>query len=302
MKRKGLKIALALFLAVGGLVVPLTFKKSVRAANIQLNENYYLPLLHITGVFPYNPGSDIIKDVYGNRLVFRNDDIESIIGSKYFSIRYGWNGSTLQFLIYLATTGNMYDTPIYSISYSYSVYGSNPTFIYSNIIVGPSSTMLENNKYIFLQYLARDGIECVDGYSTPTGTSSKYIDSTSIGYYMFFAGFVSREKRVDIWNEGRIAGINHVLDFPEDYDLFDEQTVLEMVENAYDEGHDDGYDEGYDEGYGKTTNFLYIIKNIFDSASNFLNVELVGGLKVIHFITIPLLLGLFLIVMKILRS
>ena len=80
--------------------------------------------------------------------------------------------------------------------------------------------------------------------------------------------------------------------------------------NGYNVGFSDGEEQGYDIGYntglvdGNTAfdSYSNVLGVAWSSAATLLNTQVIGKLKIIHFLILPLALGLFLIVLKLIRG
>lgn len=111
-------------------------------------------------------------------------------------------------------------------------------------------------------------------------------------------------------------------------------NIYENVDNAYERGYNNGYDDGYnngeyygeqegyvngywvgeEEGYNRgysnglidgntqLTEYSSVLRSAWNGATSILNTEVLGNLKVIHLIALPLILGLFLIILKLIRG
>lgn len=300
MSKKGLKLALAVFLALVGIITPLALKNNVRAANYQFNMRYVVAPITTVNSLNLSTGSNLMVDYSNRPLVWRCDELQSVVGFSYYVVRYGYSSSTVSYLFYRPNT-DYYTTPIFSASFNYIGSASGNNYIRFNSVSNPGNY---NNNDI-LNILVNYGFILVNGYAIGGATSSIIVSDTSTTYEA-----LKCLKAVDTsdftYMEGLQAGINRVIENPNNYGLH----TQEEIENSYNSGVSSGYENGYNSGYTdgladadhEAFTFNAIVRNVFSSAGEFLNTQIVGRLKLVHFLAIPLLLGLFVIVLKVFRG
>lgn len=92
-----------------------------------------------------------------------------------------------------------------------------------------------------------------------------------------------------------------------------EETIEEALEESYVEGYDLGYDEGYDNGYpiGYNNGVSYeslrngsnnFFQNLFNQMGTLLQIQIFPNFTIGFLLFMPLLLGVFLIVIKLIRG
>lgn len=302
-------MALALFLSVASIILLLDTKKSVKADTIALTDNFYLKTANPTGNLGLSGNvGGTFNDSNNQRLVFYIP-LENYINVKYFVARYifTYSSNQLNILFYQNTTQDLDQAPIFNIVLNYKESRYNSAWIFGNI-----ASTFENITPFFYDiinalnngfYLATR----VDNGSGQMYGSTNILDNESYTYLFLTTAFKYAPVE-DLEGQAFDNGVNSVLENPSNYNLF----TMDELDNAFYTGYDRGYDagelsgfnEGYDEGRANPDAFKFdnIVNKTFNSAKGILTMDLIGPLKLIHFILIPLLLGLFAIILKVFRS
>lgn len=115
-------------------------------------------------------------------------------------------------------------------------------------------------------------------------------DTNDYLYYAFLGGYLSTLDIQTSFENGKQEVINN----PSKYNLYTESQLRANFNS--------GYQSGLAASSSEFTKFSTVLSTVFNGMANILNVEILGKLKIIHLIGVPLLLGLFVIVLKIIRG
>lgn len=301
--KRALKITLALFLFSLCLIIGLNTKTSAKADTQALNEYFYLRTTTTTGTISLaGTFNGVFLDNQDNRIVFYIPSLNTFVSEMYYVGRYLYSSGAVYFYFYPKNTQDLYTTPYFYMTFkeNRSVYNSG--FMFNGLF----TTNGNYERYITDIIKAfSNGFQLATLIDNGQGQpASNILDNTSYSYY-FLTNCLFYGPQDTTYNDAYTEGQNSVLDDPTSYNLY---TWDELNEN-YDTGYERGYDLGYDNGFiagemADPSQFEYnnILKTVFNTASNILNLSIVGPLKLIHFLILPLLLGLFAIVLKVFRS
>lgn len=223
-----------------------------------------LGTLYLYSRYPYQP--TITNTIYTYRKSSTNYNQNGLVYT---------GGGNFNYLIYqngnYSVQNYVYDSnypPLY-IVIDFNSFAGMPQSYIDNIRVSTPSDLFTNG--------------CVFLDAGPTDTND-YL------YYAFLGGYLST---IDIQTSFD-NGIQEVVNNPSKYNLYTESQVRANFQN--------GYQNGLAASSSEFTKFSTVLSTVFNGMANILNVEILGKLKIIHLIGVPLLLGLFVIVLKIIRG
>lgn len=223
-----------------------------------------LGTMYLYSRYPYQP--TITNTIYTYRKSSTNYNQNGLVYT---------GGGNFNYLIYqngnYSVQNYVYDSnypPLY-IVIDFNSFAGMPQSYIDNIRVSTPSDLFTNG--------------CVFLDAGPTDTND-YL------YYAFLGGYLST---IDIQTSFD-NGIQEVVNNPSKYNLYTESQVRANFNN--------GYQNGLTASSSEFTKFSTVLSTVFNGVANILNVEILGKLKIIHLIGVPLLLGLFVIVLKIIRG
>lgn len=301
--KRALKLTLALFLFSLCLFIGLNTKTSAKADTQALNEYFYLKTttrttqITLTGTI-----QGVFLDSDNNRIVFYIPALHDYINISYYVARYYYSGGTVYFYFYDKNTQDLYTQPGFYMTFKANASRYNNGFAFTGVYSANANVEMYITDIITA---FSNGFQLATLIDNGTGQpASNILDNTSYSYYFLtnclYYGPLDTTY-IDAYTEGQ----NSVIDDPNAYYLY----TVEEFNSSYTYGYNTGYGVGYDAGFidgemADPSQFEYnnILKTVFNTASNILNLSIVGPLKLIHFIILPLLLGLFAIVLKVFRS
>lgn len=109
-------------------------------------------------------------------------------------------------------------------------------------------------------------------------------------FYAFLGGYLSNKDNQESYERG----IDEVIKNHGDYGLYNRMEVQREKDQAY--------QAGLDASTSNYTTYSNLLSSVWNGTANILNIEILGKIKIIHCLAIPLLLGLFVIILKIIRG
>ncbi len=298
-----LKLTLALFLFSLCLIFGLNTKTSAKADTQALNEYFYLDTATRTGTITLSGTiQGVFSDSNNNRIVFYIPTLTQFLNEMYYVGRFLYSNGTVYFYFYPRNTQDLYTTPYFYMTFNDNRSRYNSGFMFTGAGSGNDSVIMYITDIIKAFSNGFQLATLIDnGQSQP---ASNILDDTTYSYY-FLTNCLYYGPQDTTYIDAYNAGQNSVIDDPMPYSLY----TLDELNDNYESGYSNGYDVGYSAGYSSgemadPSRFEYnnILRTVFNTASNILNLSIVGPLKLIHFLILPLLLGLFAIVLKVFRS
>lgn len=277
-----------------------------------------IPLLALTGYFKINnienPGKAIFKNevkreqppytypLYisgASNLIngFSSSDNELVEINVYYEVAFYFNTSSnylKSFDIILSISEEKNDIGIegYSINYSNPIDTTISVYDIDSIVLYLNAEIPNEEEYDISHELYINTLEG-DEYYYDDGLFSSYIGDYAFLEYAYsksieIAYSMPQYVFVDSYNTGETIG------------------YLNGYENGQENGYQTGYTEGYDTGVQDTINegdrfSLAWLEPLFQITTDFLNIEILPGFKLIYFVTIPLFFSLIYMILKLFR-
>lgn len=191
----------------------------------------------------------------------------------------------------------------------------------------PSSYLNQTYSYIKIIYL-NDHLVPISGITKTsfTTTSNVFVVPNNAYYICFCFAYYNYSQQITDFHmySGYSYSVDYMDDFYDDlydygYDIGRNAGIDEGYSQGYDAGYEDGtsvdvdtaYNNGYNTGFEagqidatdrQTLSFSTMIAGIFNNMGQFLSIEVFPGITIAFLIGLPLLLGAFLIILKLIRG
>lgn len=182
-------------------------------------------------------------------------------------------------------------------------YGIDPSIIDNgNVITSPQGNALNGFNIYELRSLfssSNDFVEQSSGDSYEQGYQDGYQAGYSAGET---AGYNSGYSTG--YDNGYSSGVNNVTTNPNDYNLYTYNQYQGNYANGYNAGEEDGYNRGYldglDDGANTNISFQYI-ESVLTLIGNFLNIEVLPGIKLSYALGIIIILTIISIIKMVVK-
>lgn len=302
MSKKALKFVLVLVLLISGIIIPLTLKTSVKAVENNNYELYWklMPSIDISNSLS-GSGNGYFDYVDGDNyplIYFKIDAYTTMTNEQYLRARWVWSYPNFTVLFY-GLNDDMSSAPRFTLAF-YQVNEYSAHYFRFNGITSPNGT-IQGHLMDIITDIQENGLRIYNQYG---GNIVPLSFASDIWLNRILLYGYDRDVINGAYNEGYADGQQEIQDNPNAYGYYNTAQYNQNYENGYNTGYTIGYNAGYDDGSQTPQTFTYnnILSSVWNTASNFLQIPLLGNIKIIHLITLPLLLGLFLIILKIFRS
>ena len=182
-------------------------------------------------------------------------------------------------------------------------YGIDPSIINNgNVITSPQGNSLNGFNIYELRALfssSNDFVEQPSGDSYEQGYQdgyqAGYSDGETSGYN---SGYDTG------YDNGYSSGVNNVTSNPNDYNLYTYNQYQGNYTNGYNAGEQDGYNRGYldglDDGADTNISFQYV-ESVLTLIGNFLNIEVLPGIKLSYALGIVIILTIISIIKMVVK-
>lgn len=182
-------------------------------------------------------------------------------------------------------------------------YGIDPSIVDNgNVITSPQGNSLNGFNIYELRSLfssSNDFVEQTSGDSYEQGYQDGYQAGYSAGET---AGYNSGYNTG--YDNGYSSGVNNVTTNPNEYNLFTYQEWLAQYDRGLAEGNSQGYEQGYldglDDGASSNINYQYV-ESILNLIGNFLNIEVLPGIKLSYALGIVIILTIISIIKMVVK-
>lgn len=165
-------------------------------------------------------------------------------------------------------------------SYSVKTWSDNPSYPTRYIVIEFTSSL---GQYLSVPNLSDlFSLGCVFLEGSP--------NTNSYLFYSFLGGYIASLDMEQSYNKG----VNDVITNPHNYNLYTEFDL--------DDSFDNGYYTAMEESESSSLSYKNVMTSAFDGASSLLSVEVFPNITIGLIIGLPLLLGLFVIVLKLVRG
>lgn len=165
-------------------------------------------------------------------------------------------------------------------SYQVNTWSDNPNYPTRYIIIEFTSSLGQYLHVPNLSDLFTKGCVFLEG----TPNTNSYL------FYSYLGGYLASKDSQESYQKG----VNDVISNPNNYNLF--------TEGQLDDSFDNGYYTAMEQVESESLNYTNVLKASFDSASSLMNVQVFPNITIGLIIGLPLLLGLFIIVLKLIRG
>lgn len=238
-----------------------------------------------------------LVDTNGNRICLSLEKTEGLsIISTTLWINYAYTYSTGNYSIYIRLyAGDYMSGSYYQITFVSPSASSGK--IYVNPIIISSNSAYDGYPigYLISKYgLVNKSFSSTNGDYTAGSVSDTYASSRP-AYFILYRLFRPYNE-TDIYENGYQSG----------YEYGKEKGY----EIGYEDGKNYGYELGYEDGYNNGlidsnsafSKYNNVLRVAWDGASQFLTTPVFGNLTILHLILLPLTLGVFIIIIKIIRG